>query len=483
MRRVARQLVPVCVALALGLVSVVAATAAEGARTGSGTVPASDWPTYHHDALRTGDGVIRGVYHTLRARIDWHLPTRTAAERADQIYASPLVVGTTAFVTTLENRVYAISLRTGRTIWARALGHAYTQPSGVCGDIGPNVGVIGTPTIDEARGELFVVADVGIGVGGQVPVHRLFGLSLTTGRVMLDRDVDPPGQQSIYLLERVSLAIDKGRVIFGMGGNAGDCGQYHGWVISVPETGSGPIARFEVGPGPGQGQGAVWMAGGAPVIDGRGNVFVADGNGSATSSGDAYDYSDAVLKLTPTMHLLDYFAPITWTSDNAGDADLGSSAPMLLPDGELIQVGKTETGYVLNPNHLGHIDPAVRTFSACSGLGDDHGDTLVGSLVVLACSGGLDAYRYTPTAPWGTQVWTQANTNGPAVFAAGLVWSVNASQDSSGTSTLYGLAPATGNVRLQLAFGPVQNHFPSPAVGDNMVVVCSTTSLLAFPPR
>jgi len=40
MRRVALQLVPVCVALALGLAPVVAATAAEGARTGSGTVPA-----------------------------------------------------------------------------------------------------------------------------------------------------------------------------------------------------------------------------------------------------------------------------------------------------------------------------------------------------------------------------------------------------------------------------------------------------------
>jgi outer membrane protein assembly factor BamB len=478
MRRAARPLVLAGLLVALALAPAAAATsrsAPEPARA----VPATDWSTYHHDQLRTGDGVIRGTFRSLHARVDWHLPMKTASERNDQIFASPLVVGTTAYVTTLENRVYAISLTTGHTIWERTLGNAYTQPSGVCGNIGPNIGIIGTPVIDEARDELYVVADVGTGPGGQSPVHRLFGLKLSTGQVLLDRDVDPPGQQVIYLLERVSLALDGGRIVFGMGGNSGDCGSYHGWVISVPEAGAGAIDRFEVARGPGQGQGAVWMSGGAPLIARNGDVYVTDGNGSATQQGDAYDDSDAVLRLTPTMRLLDYFAPTTWYSDNAGDADLGTSPPMLLPDGDLIQVGKTQTAYVLDPNHLGHIDASVRTFTACNGLGQDAGDTLVGGLVVMACGGGLDAFRYTASAPWGTEVWNQTDTTGPAVFAAGLVWSVSG---SGGSSTLYGLAPSTGAVRLQFTIGPVQNDFPTPAIGDNMVVVCSATSLLAFPP-
>jgi hypothetical protein len=353
----------------------------------------------------------------------------------------------------------------------------------VCGNIGPTVGIIGTPTIDEGRGELYVVADVGIGVGGQVPVHRLFGLRLATGGVLLDRVVDPPHQQAQYLLQRVALGIDKGRVIVGFGGNWGDCGTYHGWVVSVPESGSGAIARYEVAAGPGQGQGAVWMGGGAPVITPSGDLYVADGNGSATAQGDAYDYSDAVLKLTPTARLLDYFAPSTWYVDNGNDADLGSSQPMLLPDGDLIQVGKTETAYVLNPSHLGHIDASVRTFSFCTGLGDDHGgDALVGGLVVTACSGGLDAARYAATAPFGTEVWSQGATNGPPVYADRLVWSIAGSGGSTGTSTLYALDPGTGNVKLQFNFGAEQNHFATPAIGDNMVVVASTAGLLAFAP-
>jgi outer membrane protein assembly factor BamB len=470
------------VATVFGVTAAVAASVHPVVRA---VVPAADWTTYHHDALRTGDGSITGTFKSLKARLNWHLPTSSPSQKNDQIYGSPLVVGDTAFVTTLENRVYAISTVTGRTIWERGLGERYTQPGGVCGDIKPNTGIVSTPVVDEGRGELFVVAAVGTGPGGTNPVHRLFGLSLATGRLLFDRGVDPPGQQVIYLLQRPGLAIASGRVIIGFGGNGGDCGTYHGWVVSVPETGSGPIDRYEVASKPGQGRGAVWMGGGAPTIDKAGNIYVADGNGNATSSSDAYDFSDAVLKLTPSMHLIDWFAPTTWYSDNLGDLDLGTGVPQLLPDGLLLQVGKTQTGYVLNPSHLGHIDASVRTFTICSGLGDGvGGDALVGSLVVVPCDGGLDAVRVSATSPYGTTAWTQTavtgSGTGPPVYGAGTVWAI-AGSDSG--STLYGLNPNNGTIRLQFAYGATQNHFPTPAIGDNMVLVASNTQLLGFGPN
>ena len=141
-------------------------------------VPASDWTTYHHDQLRTADGRIHGGYNVLHAKVHWNLPMRTAAERNDIIYGSPLIVGRTAFVTTLENKVYAISLATGRTMWERTLGPAYSPPSsfhgiGTCGDVGPNVGIVGTPVIDEGRGELFVVDTDGLGAGGEARAPAL----------------------------------------------------------------------------------------------------------------------------------------------------------------------------------------------------------------------------------------------------------------------------------------------------------------------
>ena len=53
--------------------------------------------------------------------------------------------------------------------------------------------------------------------------------------------------------------------------------------------------------GPGESQGAVWMGGAAPAVDADGNIWVTAGNGSVTSASHAYDDSDSVLELSPTM--------------------------------------------------------------------------------------------------------------------------------------------------------------------------------------
>ena len=103
------------------------------------------------------------------------------------------------------------------------------------------------------------------------------------------------------------MTIDDGRVVFGFGGNFGDCSTYHGWVISVPEAESASAA-FTVDTGQGESQGAVWMGGAAPTVDPQGNVWVTAGNGSVTSTGHAYDDSDSVLELSPAMTLEQYFA-------------------------------------------------------------------------------------------------------------------------------------------------------------------------------
>jgi outer membrane protein assembly factor BamB len=339
--------------------------------------------------------------------------------------------------------------------------------------------------IDLSRKELFVVGDTGTGPSSdEIPVHRMYGLSLRNGKVMLDRVVDPPGQNVLYLLQRVSLALDDGRVIFGFGGNAGDCGDYHGWVESVPEVGTGTIDRFEVAKGPGQASGAVWMGGGAPVIASNGRVYVADGNGKAITSTSAYDDSDALLELTPKMQLLDYFAPPTWYSDNKADLDLGSGQPELLPNGLILQVGKTHLGYVLNPAHLGHITAHPHQFTICSRGGNQidqahGGDALVGSMVVVPCSFGLNAVRVQKTSPYGHLIWDQHLAHGPPAYAGGLVWSVTWSPVSS---TLYALNPNTGSVELKASIGPEQNHFATPAIGDNCVVVTTTTQVDVFAP-
>ena len=98
-------------------------------------------------------------------------------------------------------------------------------------------------------------------------------------------------------------------MVFGYGGNDGDCSTYSGWVVSVPEGGGTPGYYQAVPIG---NDGAVWMGGAAPEVDGAGNIWVATGNGSSSTP---YDFSDSVLELSPGLARTQYFAPSTWQSD------------------------------------------------------------------------------------------------------------------------------------------------------------------------
>ena len=145
--------------------------------------------------------------------------------------------------------------------------------------------------------------------------HHLIGLDLYTGAVLLDEVIDPPGTDPASSCNGRRWPSTDGRVIIGFGGNDGDCGDYHGLVVSAPEDGIHPH-HYTVANLPGDSQGAVWMGGAAPTVDAQGNVWVATGNSAFHSSSDPYDESDGVLELSPTMQLLHAFAPSTWYADN-----------------------------------------------------------------------------------------------------------------------------------------------------------------------
>ena len=72
------------------------------------------------------------------------------------------------------------------------------------------------------------------------------------------------------------------------------------------------------------------------------------------SSSHAYDDSDSVLELSPSLTLLQYFAPSSWATDNAHDLDM-STAPALLADGQVVGAGKARIVYLLNGSSLGGI--------------------------------------------------------------------------------------------------------------------------------
>jgi hypothetical protein len=112
-------------------------------------------------------------------------------------------------------------------------------------------------------------------------------------------------------------------------------------------------------------QGGIWQSGGGPSVDSNHNVFVTTGNGTFDADRGGQDYGDSFLLLNTagTPSVIDYFSPC----GEATSQDLGSSAPVLLPDSAgpvpHLMMGGAKNGslYVLNRDNLGK-------FNACPDL-------------------------------------------------------------------------------------------------------------------
>ena len=459
-----------------GLVALVVSLVGMGAgpahsATISSPIDANSWTVYH--ASLAGTGVAAPVSAVDSAARAWTSPALDG-----QIYGEPLVYAGRVYVATENDTVYALSAATGEVAWSGHLGEPVPSGSLPCGDITPTVGITGTPVIDPARHEIFVVADEI--VGGR-PGHRLVGLSTASGQVEMTEDVDPPGADPAALLQRTGLTLDAGQVAFGMGGNFGDCARYRGRVVAVPEGGGTP-KFFTVDAAPSQNQGAVWMGGAAPVVDGAGHIWVSTGNGSVYSARHAYDDSDSVLELSSSLRLLQLFAPSTWPTNNSQDLDM-STAPALLPDGQVVLAGKSRIVYLLNGAHLGGIghqqaalgDASHAIMGSACANDIDGGVAVVGMTVYLPCTTGIIAVRVTRSPAALYLLWSSGIGGGPPIVAAGLVWTIGQN------GVLYGLDPASGKVRQKVTIGTPANHFPTPSAGEGLLLAACADDVVAFP--
>jgi outer membrane protein assembly factor BamB len=449
-----------------------AATSSSASSSSAGvSALGSNWTTYHGDAQATG---VDSAQTKLRpSRRAWTSPALDG-----QLYGEPLVADGRVIAATENNTVYAMAARSGRILWSRHL--AKPVPSGdlPCGDISPVVGITGTPVIDLARNEVFVDADTLIRgpspSHGVEASHRLFGLNLLTGKVELNELAMPnAGEDQLAQLQRPGLALDNGFVVIAYGQNSGDCpgpnGPAHGYVVSIPEPG-GHLHYFQIGSG--KDRGAVWMGGSSPVVDPQGNVYVASGDGYNLGAGQAYDHSDAVLELSPTMHLKSIFHPKDWQTLSGDDLDLGTGDPALV-NGFVFQVGKTNIGYLLRQGHLGGSEGEIASLHVCSG-NPDGGHAVKGSVVYVPCPNGVTAIKVLTKPPYLKKLWTDNDgAFGPPIIADGLVWTI-------GGNAVRGLNSSNGKEVVSIPFGASANHFPTPSVGDGLLLLPGTEQVIAF---
>jgi hypothetical protein len=391
----------------------------------------ANWPTYHGNGLRTG-----------------YAPSMPAAAGTPNVLAryaldgdvigSPIVIGGTFIAATENDTVYAIRL--GKVLWHRHLGTPAAQNQLPCGNVFP-LGITGTPAYN--KGLIYVAAEY----SGNPPRHELVALRMSNGTVSFRRSLDLAGVDQKAMQERGALVVAGARVWVPFGGLAGDCGGYKGRVVGVPLNNSGGTVAYTV---PTQREAGIWTPPG-PSWDGQ-SLYVAVGNGAATSG--AWDHSDSILKINAGAQLQQAFAPQSWPSDNASDADLGSQGPAIV--GKWVYAdGKSGQAYVLNRSNLGGVGGQVSTTSICRSFG---GTAVVGSTVYVPCTDGVRAVHIDSSGHPHVLWQAASNITGSPVVGGGRVWSID-----PGSGRLYALNPATGATINSVDVGSV-GHFPTPAI-------------------
>ncbi len=360
-------------------------------------------------------------------------------------------------VATENNTVYSLDLVSGHALWKSHLGTPVNARSLPCGNISPVTGITGTPAADPLGGAVYVVAFL----SGYH--HVLFTLNLADGSVLGQRLVDPAGSDPLVQQERGALAMSNGYVYVPFGGLFGDCGSYHGYVVGVPVAG-GSVVTYRT---PSTRESGIWSAMGETVSS-SGSVYAVTGNGSYAAS---FDYSNALVQLSPTLALQDYFAPSNWQELDAGDVDLGSVGVALLPTlGVAVAIGKEGVAYLLRNGHLGGVGGQVAARKVCGGAWG--GTAWTGSMVYLPCADGMVGLSVTSSSL--TIAWRQPQVRlASPIVSAGAVWGIDVN-----SAVLFALGPATGGIIYRLALYSAQ-HFSTGAATEGYVVVPAGQSIVA----
>jgi IPT/TIG domain/PQQ-like domain len=444
----------------------------------SGSLPAAAvaepaWTTYHHDAVRSGvDPETGEAVEPVEA---WQ-----SAALGAPMWGQPVVLGSRVYAATAGDRIYALDAVTGAIVWQKSAGTPVPAGSLPCGNITPTVGIVGTPVIDTATGAIYAVADTW-NPNTQQAHHVLKGYALADGKQVLSKLVDPPGSEPKTLLQRTALNLDGNEIVFGFGGNAGDCGTYRGAVVAAPVDGSAAHFWQYQPAAPAFGGAAVWGPSG-PAVDGEGHIYASTGNPNSTEAVKTYDYSDSLLELSPEAARLGSFKPPSWQFDSNNDLDLGSVGPELLPGAVIFQAGKNGKGYLISESGMSTASAPLYEAVVCGGAGSWGGDSYASGVIYIPCKNGMQALTYNQSAHTFSVLWTgPSDANGPPILTAASVWSVATGGFAGGGTKLYALEPSTGKVRYTLTLpSPVADHFASPSAASGRLFVATGSTVTAY---
>ena len=360
-------------------------------------------------------------------------------------------------------------------------------------DIQPEIGVTGTPVVDQTSGTLYVVSK---SEGPAGTFHqRLHALDLITGSekysgpIEIAASVPGTGDGSVGGVlafnsqnqhQRSALTLVNG-IVYIVWASHEDRDPYHGWLIAYDATTLAQLAVFNANPD--GSRAGIWMAGGAPAVDTFGNLYLSTGNGTFDGNSPSPpndDFGDTVLKIATSSGLFvdDWFTPFNQDFLNGFDIDLGSSGVVVLPDQNsgpahlLVAGGKEGRLYLLDRDAMGHFcaicnindtnilesflaAPAIFGTPAfwqnklyLGGTSDNIGlftfDPVTGLFDTTASSRSVTSYPFPGPTP-------SVSAQGAS---GGVVWAIDSSR--YGVPSAYGLGPAilhaydAGNLSTEL---------------------------------
>jgi hypothetical protein len=479
--------------------------------------------TYHNDLARTGANSNETVLTT--SNVNSTQFGKLASFQVDsEVYAQPLYVpnlsiagGThkVVFVATQHDSVYAFdgSGKSTQPFWHISFldSGATPVPGKDALGIQPEIGVTSTPVIDASSNTLYVVSVQQL-AGGHRPI-QLHALDLATGAEkfggpkeiiaqVTGSGAEADANNQVHLTagcyQRAALALTAGKIFISFG----HC--KHGWVVTYSANTLEQTGVYNTAPD-GTG-GSIWMSGGGPAVDGSGNVYVMT---SVDNDSVGPGFLDAFLKMDSNLVPEDFFTPSNEDTLVANDADLGSGAPMILPDNSsthphlLMGAGKDGNIFLLDRDAMGsfnadHNNVVQQVKSGTQQWGNffDTPSYWNGHVYLHAQRDVLRSFSFRngllSSAPVATGSVTYGGHGATASISAngnsnGIVWEVQVDQSSSGgpavlhaydALTLKHLYSSAENPNRDAAGSAVK--FVVPTVADGHVFVGSSHQITVY---
>jgi len=487
----------------VGMVLAAASTAA----------PAYDWLQFNGDSAHSGSNTVeksidRNNVATLAQKFQATLPAPAdGAPVVLRAVNTPSGVRDILFVTTRSGHLVALDARTGASVWTRQYGPGacrINNGSSACY-------TTSSPAIDPNR--QFVYS---YGLDGFAHKYQVGdGTEVTTGgwpQLTTLKGFDEKASAAL------AFATSQGKTYLYVvhGGYPGDNGDYQGHVTAI-DLGSGAqkvfnstcsdqavhFARIPATPNCATARSAIWARPGVIYHAPLDRIYMGTGNGTYNGNAGGFHWSESIIALNPNgtgtgTKPLDAYTPTNFQALDDSDADLGSTAPAILPvppssavrhlavqsgkDAKLRLVDLANLSGQGGPGHVGGEIGAIINVAQGGGVLSqpavwvNPADGAAWAFVTT--SNGISAIKLSISglgAPSIATQWNKAPGGGSPLVANGIVY-------YAASNSLRALDPLTGTqLWSSNAIGSI--HWESPVVANGMLYISDESAhVTAFAP-